>query len=80
MEIQSGISYELNQNKIGKTFKVILDRTENGIYYGRTEFDSPEVDNEVVINTDTYLRLGDFVDVTITDATEFDLEGVVVNS
>ena len=80
MEIQSGISYELNQNKIGKTFKVILDRTESGIYYGRTEFDSPEVDNEVVINTDTYLRLGDFVDVTITDATEFDLEGVVVNS
>lgn len=80
MEIQSGISYELNQNKIGKTFKVVLDRTENGIYYGRTEFDSPEVDNEVVINTDTYLRLGDFVDVTITDATEFDLEGVVVNS
>ena len=80
MEIQSGISYELNQNKIGKTFKVILDRTENGIYYGRTEFDSPEVDNEVVINTDTYLRLGDFIDVTITDATEFDLEGVVVNS
>lgn len=80
MEIQSGISYELNQNKIGKTFKVILDRTEGGIYYGRTEFDSPEVDNEVVINTDTYLRLGDFVDVTISDATEFDLEGVVVNS
>ncbi len=80
MEIQSGISYELNQNKIGKTFKVVLDRTENGIYYGRTEFDSPEVDNEVVINTDTYLRLGDFVDVTITDATEFDLEGVVVKS
>lgn len=80
MEIQSGISYELNQNKIGKTFKVILDRTENGIYYGRTEFDSPEVDNEVVINTDNYLRLGDFIDVTITDATEFDLEGVVVNS
>lgn len=80
MEIQSGISYELNQNKIGKTFKVILDRTEGGIFYGRTEFDSPEVDNEVVINADTYLRLGDFVNVTITDATEFDLEGVVVNS
>jgi ribosomal protein S12 methylthiotransferase len=77
MEIQSGISYELNQNKIGQTFKVILDRTENGIYYGRTEFDSPEVDNEVVITTENYLRLGDFVDVTITDATEFDLEGKV---
>lgn len=78
MELQQGISLELNQNKIGKTFKVLVDRKEGGNFIGRTEFDSPEVDNEVIIeNTDEYLRIGDFVNVKINHATEFDLTGVV---
>lgn len=76
MELQERISYELNQKKIGKTFKVLIDRKESGNFVGRTEFDSPEVDNEVLISAkDTYLRLGDFVNVKINDATEFDLYG-----
>jgi len=78
MEIQSDISYELNQEKIGKEYKVVIDKFENGTYIGRTEFDSPEVDNEVLIHTDKHLRLGDFVQVKITEATEFDLEGELV--
>ena len=75
MDTQSEISYELNQNKIGKIFKVIIDKFEGGAYIGRTEFDSPEVDNEVIIHTDKHVRLGDFIDVRIISATEFDLEG-----
>lgn len=76
MELQQGISLELNQQKIGKTFKVLIDRKEGGAFIGRTEHDSPEVDNEVIINSpDTYLRVGDFVDVKINSATEFDLTG-----
>jgi ribosomal protein S12 methylthiotransferase len=78
MEIQSEISYDLNQAKIGKTYKVILDKLEDGNYIGRSEFDSPEVDNEVIISTDKHLRLGDFVEVKITEATEFDLEADLV--
>lgn len=78
MEIQSEISYDLNQAKIGKTYKVILDKIEEGNYIGRSEFDSPEVDNEVIIHTDKHLRLGDFVEVKITEATEFDLEAELV--
>lgn len=78
MEIQSEISYDLNQAKIGKTYKVILDKIEEGNYIGRSEFDSPEVDNEVIIHTDKHLRLGDFVEVKITEATEFDLEAEFV--
>jgi ribosomal protein S12 methylthiotransferase len=74
MEVQSEISYELNQALIGQEVKVLIDRAEDGIYYGRTQYDSPEVDNEVIINSDTYLRIGDFVYVTISDATEFDVE------
>jgi ribosomal protein S12 methylthiotransferase len=78
MTLQEQISLELNQNKIGKTFKVLMDRKESGNYIGRTEYDSPEVDNEVLIDAkNIYLRLGDFVDVNIHDATEFDLYGVV---
>jgi ribosomal protein S12 methylthiotransferase len=74
MEMQQEISLELNQEKIGTTQKVLIDRLESGTYYARTEFDSPEVDNEVLIDaTDTYLRIGDMVTVKITDATEFDL-------
>ena len=75
MDTQSEISYELNQSKIGKIFKVIIDKFEGGAYIGRTEFDSPEVDNEVIIHTDKHVRLGDFIDVRIISATEFDLEG-----
>ena len=74
MEVQSEISYELNQALIGQEVKVLIDRAEDGIYYGRTQFDSPEVDNEVIITSDTYLRIGDFVNVRISDATEFDVE------
>ena len=75
MEIQQDISLELNKQKIGKTYKVLFDRKEGGYYVGRTEFDSPEVDNEVLvtIKDDTYVRLGDFAMVKITDATDFDL-------
>ncbi len=80
MEEQEKISYELNQEKIGKTFKVLIDRKEGGSYIGRTEFDSPEVDNEVIINAEkSYLRVGDFVNVKINDATEFDLYGETIN-
>ena len=79
MEIQQGISYELNQQKIGKTFKVLFDKTENGFFIGRTEFDSPEVDNEVMVDTkNNFVRLGDFANVQIESAEEFDLVGNVI--
>lgn len=77
MELQSQISYSLNQNKIGRTFKVLIDRKEGGNFIGRTEFDSPEVDNEVLVDAKKhFLRVGDFANIHITDATEFDLFGV----
>ncbi|WP_034259017.1 30S ribosomal protein S12 methylthiotransferase RimO [Altibacter lentus] len=76
MEIQSQISWELNQQKIGKLFKVVIDRKEGGYFVGRTEFDSPDVDNEVLINAkDGYLRTGEFFNVKITAAEDFDLYG-----
>jgi ribosomal protein S12 methylthiotransferase len=79
MELQQGISLEINREKIGKTFKVLIDRKEGGEFIGRTEFDSPEVDNEVIIaSPDKYLRIGDFVNVKVSSATEFDLTGSVV--
>lgn len=78
MEVQQNISYELNQQKIGKTFKVLIDRKEGGSYIGRTEHDSPEVDNEVIIPADDYIRIGDFVNVKVEEATEFDLHGKMV--
>jgi len=78
MELQEGISLELNQAKIGKTYKVLVDRKEEGVFIGRTEYDSPEVDNEVILNTKDYLRLGDFVEAKVTSATEFDLNAEVV--
>lgn len=79
MELQQGISLELNQAKIGTVQKVIIDRKEGGEFFGRTEFDSPEVDNEVILDAKkNYLRIGDFVNVNITQATEFDLSGDVV--
>ncbi len=75
MDLQQGISMELNRAKIGKTFKVLVDRKEGNDFVGRTEFDSPEVDNEVIIQTKEYLRIGDFVNVKINDASDFDLMG-----
>ncbi len=79
MEIQSQISWELNQEKIGQTFKVVIDRKEGHYFVGRTEFDSPDVDNEVLIDaTKCYLKTGEFTTVTITDAADFDLYGEVV--
>lgn len=74
MDLQQGISLELNQQKIGKTMRVLIDRKEGGSFYGRTEFDSPEVDNEVILDArNNYLRIGDFVTAKITAASEFDL-------
>jgi ribosomal protein S12 methylthiotransferase len=79
MEIQSDISLELNEEKVGKTFKVLVDRIDGDCYIGRTEFDSPEVDNEVVINkSEGYLRIGDFVNVEIESAEHYDLFGRIV--
>ncbi|WP_119079653.1 30S ribosomal protein S12 methylthiotransferase RimO [Chitinophaga alhagiae] len=78
METQQEISLEKNQEKIGKVFKVIVDKKESGRYLGRTEFDSVEVDNEVIINTDRKLKPGDFVQVKITKAFDYDLEGELV--
>jgi ribosomal protein S12 methylthiotransferase len=78
METQQEISFELNQQKIGKTFKTLIDKKEAGRYLGRTEFDSVEVDNEVVIHSSTKLPVGDFVNVKITKAFDYDIEGAVV--
>jgi ribosomal protein S12 methylthiotransferase len=78
MEVQQEISYEKNQEKIGKTFKTMVDKKESGRYIGRTEFDSVEVDNEVIIRSASPLKIGSFVSVKITKAYDFDLEGQVV--
>ncbi len=79
MEIQSQISWELNQEKIGKTFKVVIDRKEGKNFVGRTEFDSPDVDNEVLIDaTKTYLKTGEFATVKIIEAADYDLYAEVV--
>lgn len=81
MELQSGISYALNQDRVGKVFKVLFDRVEGDYFIGRTEFDSPEVDNEVLVRKDSaYVRLGDFAEVKITKADHYDLYGEVLNS
>ena len=74
MEIQSQISWELNQQKIGQEFKVVIDRKEGNYFVGRTEYDSPDVDNEVLIDAEKhYLKTGDFTLVKITEASDFDL-------
>jgi ribosomal protein S12 methylthiotransferase len=78
MEVQQEISYEKNQAKIGQVFKVLIDKKEAGRYLGRTEFDSVEVDNEVVIHSTKKLPIGEFVNVRITKAYDYDLEGEVV--
>ena len=74
MALQEGISFEKNQQKIGKTYKVLFDRIEGGYFIGRTEYDSPEVDNEVLVSTkDNFVRIGDFATIEIIDASEFDI-------
>lgn len=80
-DIQQEISYNLNQNKIGKTFKTIVDRVEGDYYIGRTQYDSPEVDNEVLIpiKQSSKFTIGNFYNVLITDAVEFDLYGQVID-
>jgi ribosomal protein S12 methylthiotransferase len=78
MAVQQDISYEINQTKVGKTFKVLIDKKEAGRYIGRTEFDSVEVDNEVIITGNQKLKIGEFVQVHITKAFDYDLEGDVV--
>ena len=78
MELQSDISYRLNQEKVGQTFKVLFDRKEGEYFIGRTEFDSPDVDNEVLVKaSDVYVRMGDFTQVKITHADHYDLYGVI---
>ncbi len=79
MDIQSQISWELNQEKIGKEFKVVIDRKEGNYFVGRTEFDSPDVDNEVLIDAkEFYLKTGDFANVKIIDAADYDLFAIPV--
>jgi ribosomal protein S12 methylthiotransferase len=78
MALQQGISEEINQEKVGQIFKVMIDRKESGFFIGRTEYDSPEVDNEVLISAEQYCRLGDFVQAKINRAEEFDLYGDLV--
>ena len=78
MEVQQDISLEKNNEKLGKTFKVMVDKRESGRYIGRTAFDSVEVDNEVIINSDKKLIIGDFVNVKITKAFDYDIEGELI--
>ena len=78
MDVQQEISLEKNQAKLGKTFKVLIDKKEAGRYLGRTEFDSVEVDNEVIIHSNNKLTIGEFVNVKITKAYDYDIEGEVV--
>ena len=80
MDLQSSISYDMNQERVGKTYKVLFDRKEGDFFIGRTEFDSPDVDNEVIINAkDFYVRIGDFANIKITKADHYDLYGEVVS-
>ncbi|WP_139925328.1 30S ribosomal protein S12 methylthiotransferase RimO [Hymenobacter sp. DG01] len=80
MELQQGISMELNEERVGQTYKVLFDRKESGYFVGRTQYDSPEVDNEVLVTAtkDTYVRLGDFAQVQVTEASDFDLYGKLI--
>ena len=80
MELQAGISWELNQKRIGKTYKVLFDKVEDGYFVGRTEFDSPEVDNEVLVpvSEENHIRIGDFAEIEITSADHYDLYGKLI--
>jgi ribosomal protein S12 methylthiotransferase len=80
MELQAGISFDLNKEKVGNNYKCIFDRLEGGYYIGRTQYDSPDVDNEVLVDAEKhFINLGHFIDVKIVEATDFDLIGDVVN-
>lgn len=80
MQIQQEISYQKNEEKVGQTFKVMIDRKESGYFVGRTEYDSPDVDNEVLIDAQKfYCRIGDFVQAKIVDCTDFDLYAELIN-
>jgi ribosomal protein S12 methylthiotransferase len=79
MELQQQISLENNGKKTGQTFRVLIDREEADYFIGRTEHDAPEVDNEVLIGKQESLKVGEFVNVRITGAGEFDLEGIVAS-
>jgi ribosomal protein S12 methylthiotransferase len=79
MEVQQEISFEKNQEKVGQILTVMIDKKEAGRYIGRTEFDSVEVDNEVVIQSDRTLEPGSFVQVRITKAFDYDIEGELVS-
>lgn len=79
MAIQQDISNDKNHNKVGQTFKVLFDRKEGEFFIGRTEYDSPEVDNEVLVDAKKhFVRLGDFSTIQITEADDYDLYGVPV--
>ena len=78
MEVQQEISFEKNQEKVGQVFRTLIDKKEAGRYLGRTEFDSVEVDNEVIVHSDRKLVIGDFVNVRITKAYDYDLEGEII--
>jgi ribosomal protein S12 methylthiotransferase len=79
MEIQQEISFEKNQAMVGNTYRVLFDRKEGEFFVGRTEGDSPEVDNEVLVNAEEhYVRIGDFAQVRITEASDYDLFGELV--
>ena len=80
MDVQQQISLEKNQEKIGRIFKVLIDKKESGRYLGRTEFDSVEVDNEVILTGNEKLSIGEFVQAKITRAYDYDLEGEVVTA
>lgn len=81
MELQASISFELNQKKIGKVFKCIFDRKEGDHYIGRTQYDSPDVDNEVLVESSKhFINIGKFIDIKITEATDFDLMGEPLGS
>lgn len=80
MAVQQGISLELNQQKIGKIYKTLIDKKEGDYFIGRTEFDSPEVDNEVLVKaSESYLRIGDFANIQITSAEDYDLYGTLIS-
>ena len=80
MSLQKEISLELNKSKVGKVFKVLFDRKDGDYFVGRTEFDSPDVDNEVLVDVkNTYIRIGNFYNILIREADHFDLYGIVVD-
>ncbi|HEY4787597.1 MAG TPA: 30S ribosomal protein S12 methylthiotransferase RimO, partial [Bacteroidales bacterium] len=78
MELQRKISEDINLKKVGKSFKIIIDRKEGDFWIGRTEFDSPEVDNEVLVPISNRVKIGNFYNINITSANEYDLFGELI--